>query len=185
MPKPNVRRLTSKKSASRATADADAAVWLDPRKLKPWKENPRANSGEPVARVMESIKRFGFSAPIVARAADMEIIAGHTRWLAACQLKLLRVPVRLLDVTAADAHTLALADNRYTELTSWLTTGLHKVLERLDLSDVRFAGWTDKEFQLMAPKSISFGESKEVDLDALAAEQFAHKCPQCGCQFNE
>ena len=44
-----------------------------------------------------------------------EIIAGHTRWKAAKELGLDRVPVRYLDLDPADAHLLAIADNRVAE----------------------------------------------------------------------
>ena len=101
---------------------------------------------ESVERVAESIARFGFGAPIVARADNREIIAGHTRWLAAQQLQLERVPVRLLDISEADAHVLALADNRYTELTAW-DDSLGEVLRELSVDDVHFAGWTAREYQ--------------------------------------
>ena len=37
-------------------------------------------------KVADSIQRFGFGAPIIARQADHTIIAGHTRWLAAKKL---------------------------------------------------------------------------------------------------
>ena len=47
--------------------DEPAAVWVDRSALHAWAENPRKNDGDPVKKVMESIKRFGFAAPIVAR----------------------------------------------------------------------------------------------------------------------
>ena len=67
----------------------------------------------------KSIKRFGFGAPIVARRADDEVIAGHTRLAAAVALGLTKVPVRFLDLDPADAHLLALADNKLNEHASW------------------------------------------------------------------
>lgn len=38
-----------------------AAEWVEVSKLTPWVKNPRKND-ENVARVVESIKRFGFGA---------------------------------------------------------------------------------------------------------------------------
>ena len=43
-----------------------AAVWLDVDQLKPWADNPRLNSSA-VEAVADSITRFGFASPIVAR----------------------------------------------------------------------------------------------------------------------
>ena len=143
--------MSAKRQQSHARArDEAAAVWLEPSKLKPWPENPRDNESA-VARVAESIKRFGFGAPIVARAANREIIAGHTRWRAAKQLKMPRVPVRLLDLSERDAHVLALRDNRDTELTKW-SDDLGSVLQSLPLADVNFAGWTTDEYKRLSAR---------------------------------
>jgi len=79
-----------------------AAVWLPIAELVPWDRNPRKNATA-VAKVAESIERFGFGAPLLARAEDKQIIAGHTRLLAAKKLGLTHVPVRLLDLDPADA----------------------------------------------------------------------------------
>ena len=54
-----------------------AAVWCDIKSLKPWDRNPRRND-KAIAKVAASMKRFGWGAPILARTADREIIAGHT-----------------------------------------------------------------------------------------------------------
>lgn len=56
-----------------------AAVFVPIGDLIPWDRNPRLNDGEPVARVAASIRRFGFTAPVVAWDAKRQIVAGHTR----------------------------------------------------------------------------------------------------------
>lgn len=128
--------------ASRAREQtASAAEWLAPSELRPWAGNPRRNDGEPVAAVARSIERFGFAAPIVARAETREIIAGHTRWKAAIKLGLERVPVRLLDVSEADAHALALADNRLGELSAWDDDMLRSALAAIEADDRELAGF--------------------------------------------
>lgn len=144
-----------------ARRDDAAAVWMSPSKLKPWKDNPRKNDGEPVERVAKSIKRFGFGAPIVARKANSEIIAGHTRWKAAIQLKLALVPVRLLDIGEKEAHTLALADNRFTELTEWDAT-LGVLLAGFESADAAFAGWSGDELEKLT-RQLGGQDDKSVD----------------------
>ena len=88
------------KPATKSTTNAldPAATWEPIDSLTPWDKNPRKNDGEPVDRVAKSIERFGFAAPIVARAADRVIIAGHTRWKAARKLGMDKVPVRFVDL---------------------------------------------------------------------------------------
>lgn len=96
----------------------------------------------------ESIKRFGFAAPILARSEDCEIIAGHTRAQAAKLLGLPKVPVRFLDLDPADAHLLALADNRLNELGEWDESKLAELLGELRLQgndSALVAGWSDDE----------------------------------------
>lgn len=105
-----------------------AAEWVAIDALRPWKDNPRKNDGEPVRKVAESIQRFGFGAPILARRENGEIIAGHTRWKAAKKLGLDRVPVRYLDLDPADAHLLAVADNRVAAEATWDDAMLAAVL---------------------------------------------------------
>jgi len=107
-----------------------AAVWVPVEELRAWAKNPRKNA-EAVVKVADSIKRFGFGAPIVARKEDRQIIAGHTRLQAALRLGLSHVPVRYLDVTAEDAQLLALADNKLGEIAEWDEGMLSRVLQEL------------------------------------------------------
>jgi len=171
-PKPAPPPKLSKREAAKlaAAAGAAAALWVDPRKLKPWADNPRINDGEPVAAIAQSIKRFGFGAPIVARAANMEIIAGHTRWKAALKLELEQVPVRLLDITEREAHLLALADNRLGELAEWSDT-LASVLSQYDLQEAELAGWSSEDLDKLADEiSADEPELEEDEIpDAPAA----------------
>jgi DNA modification methylase len=112
-----------------------AAVWVPIDRLHPWPGNPRKNA-KAVDEVTRAIKRFGWGAPIVAREADGEIIAGHTRYLAAQKLGLDRVPVRFLKLDPADAHLLAVADNKTGEIADWDDDKLAAVLAELRAADV-------------------------------------------------
>lgn len=114
-----------------AITGESAAEWVAIEALRPWKDNPRKNDGEPVRKVAESIQRFGFGAPILARRENGEIIAGHTRWKAAKKLGLDRVPVRYLDLDPADAHLLAVADNRVAAEATWDDAMLAAILADL------------------------------------------------------
>jgi ParB-like chromosome segregation protein Spo0J len=98
--------------------------------LVPWSGNPRRNA-HTIAKVAKSIKRFGFGAPLVARLANREIIAGHTRYEAAKSLGLAEVPVRFLDLTERKAHALALADNKLGEDAEWDEEKLADVMREL------------------------------------------------------
>lgn len=119
--------------------------------LVPWAKNPRRNDGRPVDAVAESIRRFGFGAPIIARRADMRVIAGHTRLKAAVALGLDRVPVRFLDVTDAQADQLALADNKTGEIAEWDDAKVQDILHTLlaDGQELYGLGWSNTEMDEM------------------------------------
>lgn len=140
--------MAKPKTTPKSDTNEPAAEWVETASMVPWDRNPRRNDAN-VKRVMESIKRFGFGAPIVARRANREIIAGHTRLKAAHALGLDKVPVRFLDLDPADAHLLALADNRLNELSPWDPDGLAKALGDFSLADVELAGWTGADLEAM------------------------------------
>jgi hypothetical protein len=126
-----------------------AAEWVAPSKLTPWDKNPRRNDNA-AKRVADSIRRFGFGAPIVARKADGRIIAGHTRFKAAKMLGLKQVPVRYLDVSERDADLLALADNKLGEIAEWDDQAVAQMLSQASLEEAGIAGWDLKELGKMA-----------------------------------
>lgn len=63
--------------------------------IKPYPNNPRINDNS-VELVANSIREFGFKNPIIVD-KDGVIIAGHTRYKAAKQLRLKEVPVIVAD----------------------------------------------------------------------------------------
>jgi hypothetical protein len=148
-----------------------AAEWVSTSELIPWADNPRKNEGKPVEIVAESIKRFGFASPIIARKADRQVIAGHTRLKAAKSLGLDKVPVRYLDLDPADARLLAIADNRAGEIADWDEEILKSLLVKMDESEVLFLDFDDKflietEEELFADsEDLSDGWSVIVECD--------------------
>lgn len=121
--------------------------WVDISTLQSWKDNPRNNT-EAIQSIANSIRRFGFASPIVARAADGMIIAGHTRYEAAKLLGLKNVPVRFMNLDMNDAQLLALADNKLSEISEWDYDQLRTVLKELEQEqDLSGLGWSENELQ--------------------------------------
>ena len=144
-----------------------AAVWVATSSLRPWKDNPRKNA-KAVDEVARAIKRFGWSSPIVAREQDREVIAGHTRLLAAEKLGLERVPVRFLRIDPADAHLLAIAENRVGEIASWDDDKLAEVLAELRAAEVDLTtgtGLTDAELRALLGDDEGGGDGEGGGLD--------------------
>lgn len=131
-----------------SSSSESAAEWVPIERLRPWIDNPRVNDAA-VEKVARSIKRFGFGAPIVARRADGEVIAGHTRLKASAQLGLKKVPVRYLDLDPADAHLLSLADNKLNEAATWDDERLAELVKLMDQGDLLLAGFSDREIDAL------------------------------------
>ena len=164
-----------------------AAVWVNRSELHAWDKNPRKNDGEPVKKVMDSIRRFGFAAPIIAR-TNGEVIAGHTRLKAAEALGLDRVPVRYMDLDPAEAHLLALADNKLNEEAEWDAAAVASILSDYSLDDAALAGWDSDDLDELAtklgvnaPDFQPTDESEQGKLDETAKIT----CPSCGHEFHK
>jgi len=87
--------------------------------LKPHARNARTHSKKQIGQIARSIRKFGFTNPILIDEED-RIIAGHGRVEAAKSLGMTRVPVLLLEgMSEADRKAYVIADNRLAELAGW------------------------------------------------------------------
>lgn len=139
---------------------ASAAEWVACADLVPWDRNPRDNAAA-VAPVAESLKRFGFAAPIIAQRGTNRVIAGHTRLLAAKSLGMATVPVRFVDLDDDEASALALADNRLGEIAEW-SDDLGALLGEMEASGVHLdgLGWSDRELAKLIPDT---GDAEDTE----------------------
>ena len=134
-------------------------------KLHPHHKNPRHND-HAVDSIANSIKRFGFTSPIIAN-ADHTILAGHTRWKAAKKLGLDTVPVVYVDLSPVDAELLMIADNKLGEKADWNTDQLSSLL--MDLKeqgeDLDVLGFEQHELDELLEDldADPFGDSEPVD----------------------
>jgi len=86
--------------------------------IKPYEHNPRINE-DAVAAVVASIREFGFRQPIVVDEQGV-IIVGHTRFKAAGQLGIEKVPVHVAkDLTPAQIKAYRIADNQTATIAEW------------------------------------------------------------------
>jgi len=132
----------------------------DIRSIIPYDRNPRDNDSA-VDAVARSILEFGFKNPIIVDRDDV-IIAGHTRWKAALQLKLAKVPVHVAaDLTKEQARAYRLADNKTGELASWDMDILP--IELSELRDAEFdmsvMAFSEDELAKLLDSELKTGES--------------------------
>lgn len=104
--------------------------YCDPLDIIPYENNPRINDYA-VKKVMESIKEYGFTNPILVD-KDLVIIAGHTRREAAILAGVERVPYIVKeDLTPEQVKAYRIADNKLAELSTWDEEALKEELYEL------------------------------------------------------
>ncbi|MEE9392624.1 MAG: DNA modification methylase [Planctomycetota bacterium] len=134
-------------------------------RLFPNPSNPRFND-EAVPHVAASLQRFGWQQPVVAKLSG-EIIAGHTRFLAAQSLSMQEIPVVWFEGDDLEAVAFGIADNRTGEFASWDDEALAKLLSELrDEDALDGVGYDDKEIDALLHSVL-----EESDLEDPGAEE--------------
>ena len=148
--------------------------------IKPYEKNPRKND-DAVKYVAESIKQFGFKVPIVLDKNNV-IVAGHTRYKAAKQLKLKEVPCIIAeDLTEEQIKAFRLADNKVAEAAEWDFDLLEIELDEIFDIDMELFGFDDilqepdmEEIELEKEKTgrviVSINVPKVIDWNLIEDE---------------
>ena len=157
----------------------------DVASLKPYEKNPRVHSEKQVEQLSESIKRFGFTVPILIDEAD-NIIAGHGRLEASKLLNLKEVPtIEIANLTEAEKKALIIADNQLTLNSNWneeflkdeisLLKDANFDLDLLGFSTEQLEGFFADIKELPEMTDFNeFGEDIEVE----------HICPKCNYKWS-
>lgn len=123
-------------------------VYRNVDSIKPYANNPR-NNEKAVAAIAESIRKYGFTQPLVID-SDGVIVVGHTRFLAALSLGMKTVPVILADdLTPDQVRAYRIADNRLGEIATWNECFLYS---ELISADDEFTGFSDEEIGALFEK---------------------------------
>jgi DNA modification methylase len=138
-------------------------VMRPPGALKPASRNARTHSRKQLRQIMDSIKRFGFTNPVLVDEGDI-ILAGHGRVAAAQLLGLGEVPVLCVaGLTPKERKAYALADNKIALNAGWDQELLALELQELiDLDfDVELTGFSlaEIDFVLDTAKDSATEES--------------------------
>jgi Predicted transcriptional regulators len=123
-------------------------LYGDPLELIPYENNPRVNDYA-VKKVLESIKEFGFTNPILVD-ESMIIIAGHTRREASILAGLEKVPYIVnSDLTPDQVKAYRIADNKLGELAIWDEEMLREELFLLQEADFKLEvmGFTEMDIK--------------------------------------
>ncbi len=102
--------------------------------LLPYAKNARTHSPAQVQEIVNSMKAFGWTNPILIDEHD-QIIAGHGRLLAAQRLKLKKVPCIILEgLTEEQRKAYVIADNKLATNAGWDLALLASELKSLEIS---------------------------------------------------
>jgi site-specific DNA-methyltransferase (adenine-specific) len=137
-------------------------IYKNVKDLIPYINNPR-NNDDSVGLVASSIKNFGFKVPIVIDSKN-EIVAGHTRLLAAKKLNMDKVPCIIADdLDDNQVKAFRLADNKVAEFSKWddelLWTEISQI-DGLDMTEFGFEMFDAENFGL--DFSLPDGEKKPL-----------------------
>lgn len=103
-------------------------------------DNYKRHPPEQLADIRESIARFGWRQPIVARPSDGLIIAGHGRLAVAIEQGMVLVPVAPWECTDAEARAYMVADNETQRRGLDDDAQLAKLLKQIEADEGGLAG---------------------------------------------
>ena len=108
------------------------------------------------------------------------IITGHTRYKAAKELGLKEVPCIIAnDLTEEQVKAYRLADNKVSEKSEWNYQLLDEELDYLKELDINMEDFGfEVNFDEIEDNQYDEQELKENDIKL-------HKCPECGCEFED
>ena len=161
------------------TEDQKVGEYVRIDKLHPHHKNPRHND-HAVDSIANSIKRFGFTSPIVAN-KDGTILAGHTRYKASKQIGLETVPVVYVDLSPVDAELLMIADNKLGEKADWDNSKLSEMLSSLQEvgEDLDVLGFEENELDNLLMDLSAWedllGDDEDFDNQVNDMESNVHK----------
>lgn len=99
--------------------------------ITPYPNNPRSIPREAIAKVRESLEKYGYHQPIV---VDREhvIVVGHTRYAALQQMGVEEIEVYIFQGSAEKAREYRVIDNRTGEMSEWDQASLIMELREFD-----------------------------------------------------
>lgn len=131
-------------------------IQVDINAIKPYENNARLHSSIQINQIMQSIKEFGFTNPLIID-TEYNLIAGHGRLEALKQLNkidfkdkpILNVPcIQVKDLSDTQKRALCLADNQIALNSTWDNEKLQDELEKLINENFNFdcLGFDDSVF---------------------------------------
>ena len=137
-------------------------LFLDIKELKPYEKNPKNHGDKDIDLIIKSIKRNGWSEPLLVCPETMEILSGNGRYIAAKKLGMEQVPVVYAPkgLTEKQKADLVIASNKLVEISGY-NNNLELLLEEFELNADDF-GIDLSEDKPKMPKEAEIPEGYEV-----------------------
>ena len=152
--------------------------------IKPYWRNPRRNT-HVVEGVAESIKKFGYSVPIVVD-RNMVILKGHTTYRALTKLGHTEIKVVVADLSESKARQFRIADNKTSEWAEWNPELLKSELAAVESIAKGF--FEDEEWaKIMDVSTLEDGLEQPEKPDEGGYVYVPEKiavCPYCGTEHD-
>jgi len=130
-------------------------TFMELSKLKPYSVNNKIHEKAQIEKLAKSIQEFGWTNDILVD-ENLEIIAGHKRYLAALHLGMTEAPVKVLShLTEAQKKSYRIIDNKTTQESAWDLENLKIEIEELKNLEFDLTKFIDVDF---------FGEEEEPEV---------------------
>ncbi|WP_246605023.1 ParB/Srx family N-terminal domain-containing protein [Aquisediminimonas sediminicola] len=137
--------------------------YVDPESLTPPARKLRKHSPRQIAQIIASVRRFGFIDPVLVD-ANKKIICGYGRWIAACELGMVEIPVIDASHLSDEQRRLyAIAENQLGAMSEW------------DLDELKLEFGELLEFNL--DLNIELTGFTTCDIDQIVAEPAEQESP--------
>ncbi len=146
--------------------------YFSPAQLQPRARNPRVHSKKQIRQIAESIKKFGFTNPILIDETK-GILAGHGRWQAAKLIALDRIPcLTVSQMTPQQKRAYVIADNKLAANAGWdneiLATELSELIQIDPSFDISITGFEIAEVDNLI-ESLNPEEKSDPRADTVPA----------------
>lgn len=161
-------------------------VYQDLLDLTPYANNSRIHSVHQIQQIVESIKEFGFTNPILID-EDGGVIAGHGRVQAAEILEMELVPTIVLKgLTETQKRAYIIADNKLALNAGWNMELLGIEIENLKAIDfnIELLGFELEELQILDGEGNEPNILEPKEFSANDFSEFGNKCPRCNFEYD-
>ena len=174
------KKATKKVTAKKAQTVKENPIiqWVKISELKPNPNNTNKHPKAQIDRLARLIEFQGWRVPIIARASDKMIAAGHGRYQAAKKLKLKMVPVSFQEFETEDQFkAFVTSDNA---IAAWAELDLDAINAMTEDLDVDF----DLDMLGLEDFQTEFDETTEEQQGKLDEKRLIIiECPECGAKF--